>query len=492
MAQRSLQPLPSNGDLARLLDPRVLEIARAARDAGGRAVLVGGFVRDLHLGIQSKDIDVEVFGLQTDDLADLLRAVGPVKEVGRAFGVLRAGDLDVDFSLPRSETKVAAGHRGFDVTVDPELSYEEAARRRDLTINALSLDPLTGELLDPLNGLDDLRGGVLRACDAETFGDDPLRAIRVAQFAARLEMQPDPQLLWICHQQDLSELSPERIFVEMRKLLLRGVEPSIGLEILERTTLLRFFPELQALVGVPQDPIWHPEGDVWVHTLMVVDEAARQRLSGHLTDTTASSAEVRAEDEALMFAALCHDLGKAKTTFVEDGRIRSPGHDVAGEPKVESLLGRMRAPKDLIQRVKALTRHHLAPALLYGQNSTDRAYRRLARRLAHSGVSMQLLGRVARADHFGRTTDEALARRFPAGDHFIERSRALEVEARGPRDAVQGRHLIANGISPGPEFGRILHLCRELQDDTGMTDPEKILETVLQNEALQPRPSASD
>lgn len=478
MAERALHAVPSTDELHARLDPRLLDVAAAVRDAGGRALLVGGFVRDLRLGIASKDVDVEVFGVDTDALAGILGRLGPVKEIGRSFGVLRVGDLDVDFSLPRRERKVATGHRGFDVEVDPHMPLAEAARRRDLTINAMALDPLTGEFLDPLDGLDDLRAGLLRACDADTFGDDPLRAVRVAQFAARFEMQPDARLLWICHEQDLSELSAERIFTEMRKLLMKGVTPSNGLELLERTTLLRFFPELDALVGVPQDPEWHPEGDVWEHTLMVVDEAARQRLSGHLAETS-SSAEVRAEDEALMFAALCHDLGKATTTFLEDGRVRSPGHDVAGEPKVEALLGRMRAPQDLIRRVKTLTRHHLAPALLHQQNSSDRAYRRLARRLAAGGVSMQLLERVARADHFGRTTPDALARTFPAGDQFVARARALEVEAQGPRDAVQGRHLIARGIAPGPDFGRILHRCREIQDETGQKDPQAILDAAL-------------
>lgn len=481
MAQRSLHSTPDVDDLRQRLDPRVVTIATRVREAGGRALLVGGFVRDLRLGIDSKDVDLEIFGVDPEALTRILASVGPVKEIGRSFGVLRTGDLDVDISLPRRDRKVGPGHRGIAVEVDPGLSLEEAARRRDLTINAMSLDPLTGEFIDPLGGLEDLRSGLLRACDPASFGEDPLRAVRVAQFAARFEMQPDAQLLWICHEQDLSELSGERIFEELRKLLMKGVEPSIGLGLLERTSLLRFFPELDDLVGVPQDPQWHPEGDVWVHTLMVCDEAARLRMSGHAASLK-STREIRAEDEALMFAALCHDLGKATTTFAEKGRIRSPGHDVAGEPRVQSLLDRLRAPKDLIARVRSLTRHHLAPALLYQQHSTDRAYRRLARRLAASGVSMQLLARLARADHFGRTTPEALARRFPAGDHFVQRARALEVEAEAPSDVVQGRHLVARGIRPGPEFGHILHRCREYQDRTGAKDPEEILEAVLETE----------
>ena len=478
MAQRELTPLPTVDELHRRIDRRVIEVARAVRDAGGRALLVGGFVRDLRLGIASKDVDIEVFGLGPDTLVEILGHVGPVKEVGRAFGVFRVGDLDVDFSLPRRDRKVGPGHKGIEAEVDPNLSTEAAARRRDLTINAMSIDPLDGTFVDPLDGLRDLRAGMLRACDPDTFGEDPLRAVRVAQFAARFEMDADPKLLWICHEQDLSELSGERIFVEFRKMLMKGVVPSLGLELLERTSLLRFFPELDALVGVPQDAEWHPEGDVWIHTLMVVDEAARLRMTGHQASRP-STREIRAEDEALMFAAVCHDLGKATTTFAEGGRIRSPGHDVAGEPRVESLLGRMKAPKDLITRVKALTRHHLAPALFHQQKSTDRAYRRLARRLAAAGASMLLLERVARADHFGRTTHDALARRFPAGDAFIARARALEVEAEAPGDAVQGRHLVAHGLQPGPEFGHILHRCRAYQDETGERDPETILHAVL-------------
>jgi len=448
-------------------DARTLAICRAIRDAGGRALFVGGWVRDRLRGVEAKDVDVEVFGLELERVAELLSRFGEVIEIGRAFGVLRVKGLDVDFSLPRRDSKRSSGHRGFDVECDPRLDFASAARRRDLTINSISLDPLSGEVIDPHGGRADLERGVLRATDPAHFPEDPLRGLRVAQFAARFEMRPDDELIELCSRLDLSELPGERIFEELRKLLQKGAQPSIGLAFLERTRLLRFFPQLDAMRGVPQDPLWHPEGDVWVHTLMVVDEAARLR---------------RAEDDldlALMFGALCHDLGKPLTTSEQDGRIVSPAHDVEGDAPTRALLGHLRAPGVLIERVCAHVRHHLAPALLHKQNSSARAYRKLARRLESAGLSMVELERVARADHLGRTTSDALARQFPAGDAFLARAAELEVESHAIPDAVQGRHLIARGFSPGPEFGRILARCRELQDETGWNDPEQILAAVL-------------
>ena len=220
-------------------------------------------MRDGLLGHASKDWDIEVFGLDLDALQAVLERFGRVIAVGRAFGVLRLAELDVDFSLPRRDSKVGPGHRGFDVEVDPTLDFETASRRRDLTVNSMGLDPLTEELLDPHGGRADLEAGTLRAVDAATFPEDPLRGLRVAQLSARLSMEPDAELVALCRRLDLSEVSPERILEEFRKLLLQGVRPSLGLAFLRESGLLRHFPELEALVGVPQDPAWHPEGDVW-------------------------------------------------------------------------------------------------------------------------------------------------------------------------------------------------------------------------------------
>jgi tRNA nucleotidyltransferase (CCA-adding enzyme) len=450
------------------MDPDVLRLATAIGQAGGRALLVGGFVRDRLLGHESKDYDVEVYGLPLERLEAVLGELGEVIRIGRAFGVLRVKGLDIDISLPRRDSKTGRGHRGFQVELDPELSFADAARRRDLTINAMALDPLTDEILDAHGGQDDLKHGVLRATDASKFSEDPLRGVRVAQFAARFEMRPDDELLRLASELDLSELPGERLYEEFRKLLLLGKRPSLGFNFLLDTRLLRFFPELQALVDCPQDPEWHPEGDVWVHTLMVLDEAAGDR-SGN-----------EQEDLVLMFAALCHDLGKPPTTrTTEDGRIRSPGHEAAGIEPTRAFLNRLRAPGDLVDKVAALVRHHLAPAFYQAGGARASAYRRLARKLGAVGLDARVLYRHARADHFGRTTEDAVAREFPAGDAFLEKMEALDIAERGYGDVVLGRHLIARGLEPGAGFGPILRRCREIQDETGWDDPERILDAAL-------------
>ena len=471
------------------LDPRCVEIARAVRDAGGRALVVGGWVRDHLLGVRSKDVDIEVFGLEVARIESLLAGFGSVHAVGRAFGVFRVGGLDVDFSLPRRDSKRGSGHRGFDVTPDPSLGFAQAARRRDLTVNSIGIDPLTGEVLDPHGGRRDLERRVLRATDPERFPEDPLRGLRVAQLAARLEMAPDEELVALCRALDLSELSGERVFDEFGKLLLRAAKPSIGFKVLEDAGQLRFFPELDALRGVPQDPEWHPEGDVWVHTLMVLDAAATLRGAqtggaGTGRDWARTPGVERphddgADDLALMLGALCHDLGKPTTTERIGGRIRSHGHDVAGVAPTRTLLGRMRAPSALIDKVAALVEHHLAPALFIRNEATAKGYRRLARKLGGAGTGIELLVRVARADHLGRTTDDAKAGRFDAGDAFLAAARAHSVERTAPRDAVLGRHLIERGLRPGPGFGLILARCREIQDETGWTDPGRVLDRAM-------------
>ena len=452
---------------------RLLEIAAALREAGGRVVLVGGAVRDGLLGLQVKDLDVEVFNIELSPMTRVLAGFGEVLSIGRAFGVLVVRGLSIDFSLPRKDSKVAPGHRGFKIEFDPQLSFDKASRRRDLTINSMGIELESRELLDPHGGRADLEAGVLRATDPASFGEDPLRGLRVAQMAVRFCMTVDPKLIELCATLDLSELPGGRLYEEFRKLLLKGREPSRGLAFLRESSLLHHFPELVALIDVPQDPIWHPEGDVWLHTLMAIDSAARLRESGSKSESI--------EDEALMFAVLCHDFGKPTTTAHIDGRVRSRGHDRAGAGPTRVFLERLRASAKLVEMTVALVEQHLAPALLSEQGATPRAYRKLAGKLASAGVSMRLLERVARADHLGRTTQDALAGRFEAGDGFVAQADALEVGMKGPQDVVLGRHLIARGLTPSPEFAETLDRCRELQYETGLTDPQEILDRIMRN-----------
>jgi len=441
--------------------------ARAVEGAGGVALLVGGIVRDELLGLPSKDVDFEVFGLPMEKVNEILSRFGNVKEVGQQFGVLNIQELDWDVALPRREKKTGEGHKGFDVIPDPTMSVEDAARRRDLTINALSKDPLTDEIIDPLNGVADLKAGILRAADVNTFSDDPLRALRVAQFAARFDFDVDPQTLQLVAAQPLEQLPGERILPEFSKMLLKGQKPSKGIEVLHQANLLRYFPEIEALLGVPQEPKWHPEGDVYVHTLLVLDEAAKQRTGDP------------AFDLPLMLGALAHDFGKPVSTEEIDGYITSRGHEEAGIEPTRAFLGRMKAPLALIKQVETLVDTHLRPAILPG-TSGRKGYRKLGRTLGDADVSPELLAALSKADVLGRTTEEALRRDVSSQDKFLEdyHQHVTSVAAPGGKlvDSVSGKHLIAKGFKPGPDMGKFLALTRSIEDETAITDPDKLIE----------------
>ena len=458
MQAPALAPRPDFGDV----DPRLGKIAKAVHEAGGRALFVGGQVRDRLLGRTSTDMDVEVFGLTLERVESILGRFGRTRTVGRSFGVLRIDGLDADFSLPRRDNKTGPGHRGFAVEIAPGLDFATAARRRDFRINSIGYDPLSAEILDPHDGREDLAAKRLRVTDPSHFAEDPLRGLRAAQLAARFELEPDAELLALSSRLDLAELAPERMFAELRKHLLLGARPSVGFDFLRETGLVRFFPEVEALIGVPQDPRWHPEGDVWRHTMLALDRAAELRRGGK-------------DDEAFMFAVLCHDFGKP---LVTEGR-RSPGHDRAGVEPARRFLYRLRAPQRLIVEVGALVRDHLAPAWFVRNEAGPRAYRRLARRLEAAGTSLRLLVRVATADCLGRTTPAAARGEFPAGAVFLERAGAALPGLAAPAPAVRGRHLIERGFEPGPRIGRVLAACREIQDETGWSDPERILDRAL-------------
>ncbi len=442
-------------------------VAELVRRAGGRALIVGGYVRDRMLGLdETGEPDLEVFGLTAPLIERALGPLGRPRRVGRAFPVLRIGSLAVEIALPRRESKVGPGHLGFEAVADPHLTFKDAARRRDLTLNAMGLDPLTGEFLDPFGGKRDLAAGIMRATDPVHFPEDPLRGLRVAAFAARFGFRADAELTRLAAGLDPSELSRERIHDELLKTLLAPA-PSAGFRFLESSGLLRFLPEVAALAGVPQDAEHHPEGDVLTHTLMVLDEAAKRPVAP----------EVRA---TFQFAALCHDFGKPATTRTrKDGRIRSWGHDAHGAGVARGFLERLRARRAVVDQVEALTRRHLAPALFPRQGAKPAAYRRLAREMEAAGLTLELLLELSTADRLGRGTPVARSRRFPEGDEFRRQAEAAGVFRAAAKDAVLGRHLVARRIPPGPEIGRLLERSRDVQDRTGESDPDRILEQVI-------------
>jgi tRNA nucleotidyltransferase (CCA-adding enzyme) len=433
-------------------------------------MLVGGCVRDDLMGITPKDWDLEVYGVEPEMLRNILDNFAEannlsVDSVGESFAVYKLGP-QLDVSIPRRERKAGTGHRGFVVQGDPEMSFMEACSRRDFTVNAILKDPLTEEIVDPFNGRADIGTNVLRHVSPTTFAEDSLRVLRAAQFAARLGFDIAPETVEICKTIDVTDLPQERIWGELEKLLLRAKQPSIGLGWLYKLGVVdQLFPELAALVGVPQEPDWHPEGDVDVHTLMVVDEARK------LIDELDYPRQI-----AVMLGALCHDLGKPPTTEFVDGRTRSRGHDEAGVPLTESFLNTLGVYSlhgfDVRQQVIELVRYHLKPGEFYKVDAKnpvgDGAFRRLARK-----VEPDLLYRVAKADSLGRNPEWLPKEKWfdsAAQEWFIERVRSLQIEKKAPEPILMGRHLIELGLTPGPQFKRILDAVYEMQLDGQVTE----------------------
>ncbi len=479
MPPAPLPPLPSL--------PAALAEALRAVQAVGRPLLVGGCVRDWLAGRAAKDFDIEVYGLTPEQLAATLARFGSTDPVGRSFGVikLRLGGIDYDFALPRRETKTSAGHRGFAVGVDPALTPAEALARRDFTVNAMALDPFTGELLDPHGGRADLAAGVLRHTST-AFTEDPLRVLRALQFAGRFDLRLAPATVALCRgiSNTFAELPVERVWVEWEKWAAHSRHPAAGLRVLAETGWLVHFPEIAALVGTPQDPEWHPEGDVFVHTCHCCDALAA------LPAWQALAANVRRD---LMFAALAHDFGKPSTTRQEEkrGRLRwvSPDHDNAGGPLAETFLARIGSPLDSRPFVRVLVENHFAHlAWPAGGEPAPRFVRRLAHRLAPATIDQLVL--VLWADHLGRPP-----RRDPASEHRIEQlaaaARALAIADAAPKPILLGRHLIAAGLTPGPRFRALLDAAYEAQLDGAFTDEPGARAWLAQRSTNTPTPPAA-
>jgi tRNA nucleotidyltransferase (CCA-adding enzyme) len=316
-------------------------------------------------------------------------------------------------------------------------------------------DPLTGEYIDLYGGRDDLRNGIIRVVDPATFIEDSLRVLRAMQFAARFEFTIDPATVELCRSIDLSDLPAERIWAEVEKWLLQARRPSIGLQAASELGITeKLWPEIEALAGCPQDAASHPEGDVFIHTGMVLDEA--RKLIDDLS---------RPNQIAVMLGALCHDLGKPVTTKTEGGKVQAAGHEAASVALAENFFDRLKLftldNYDVRKQALALVEHHAVPyrwgrAHKAGEQITDGMFRRLALR-----VEPDLLYRVARADCLGRAGDFKPEHE----EWFIARVRELGIEERAPQALLLGRHLLALGLQPGKRVGKILRAVYELQLD---------------------------
>lgn len=417
-------------------------IAEAVAAQGGRVYYVGGLVRDKLLGRENKDVDIEVHGVNPEVLEAILDDLGTRTEMGASFGIYGLRHYEIDIAMPRKETATGRGHKDFAVFTDPFLGTKKAAMRRDFTINALMEDVITGEIVDHFGGQEDLRQGIIRHVNDMTFAEDPLRVLRAAQFAARFGFAVAPETTALCRRMDLTALANERIFAEMEKALLKAPRPSVFFAFLRQAQQLHhWFPEVETLIDVPQEPKHHPEGDVWNHTMLVLDQAAQMRSQAK-------------EPLAFMLSALCHDFGKPNTTAVKDGVIRSIGHEADGIAVAKRFLSRITKEVRLHKYVLNMVELHMRPNAMVKMHSGRKAMNHLF----DASVCPEDLLLLAKADHTGRPIDMDYA----PTEAFL-RERLIYFHEVMARPYVKGADLVAEGFQPGTDFGEVLAYAHKLR-----------------------------
>ncbi len=438
-------------------DKRVVnEIASAVNAYGGRTFYVGGYVRDKILGKENKDLDIEIHNIEPGELREILSQVGTIDErkVGDNFGIFALKGYDVDIALPRAEKPLGnGGHKDFIIDVDPYIGFEAACRRRDFTMNAMMQDVLTGEIIDPFGGLNDIKRKQIKHVDKDTFADDPLRVFRAAQFASRFNFSISGPTVVLSSSMDLSKLSHERVAAELDKALLKAEKPSVFFNELRRMDQLKsWFPEVYELIGCIQEPSHHPEGDVYTHTMLVLDEAAKVK-----------SRADRPRD--FMVASLCHDFGKPLVTEynAEKRKVTAYSHDIEGVALADAFVRRIYNDNELGKYVRNLTEYHMKPNMYLKAGSVDKKYMHLF----DESVSPNDLILLSRCDHMGRgmeinyECEEAM---------LFEKFGKYKCLMQQPH--VTGKDLLKLGYTPSPKFTEMLkftHDChlagldRELQ-----------------------------
>ncbi len=418
------------------------KIALAAARAGGRVYYVGGCVRDALLGLPVKDVDIEVHGIPPETLSEILDGCGEKITIGKSFGVFGLKGLSLDIAMPRTERPTGKGHRDFAIFVDPFLGIEKAAARRDFTVNAILKDVLSGEIADPFGGRDDLEKKILRRVSEKSFAEDELRVLRGAQFAARFGFSTSPETMNLYKTIDLKDLPRERVEGEMKKALLGAEKPSVFFEVLrEAGKLTDWFPELEATIGVGQNPLHHAEGDVWTHTLLVLDLCAGTR-------------ERAIFPYGLLCAALTHDLGKAVTTEIVNGQTHSYGHEEVGVPLAEAFISRLTGEERLKKVVSNHTLLHMKPNIIASANAPVKK----TNKLFDESLIPEDLILLSEADAKGSVG-------LKVNDHhtpFLEERLRVYREMM-ERPHVTGKDLIEAGLRPGEDLKETLAYAHKLR-----------------------------
>ena len=417
------------------LPKRLLAIAGEIREAGGRAFLVGGWVRDALLGKDCREYDVEVYDLTQDELVPILKKYGRTNLVGKAFGVIHLAmkGLSLDFSFPRTESKVGYGHRGFVVHTDEKLSFKEAALRRDFTINAMGMELPELTLCDPYGGIEDLKKGLLRHV-GPAFVEDSLRILRGVQFASRFALTLAPETVELCKTLSLADLSIERLFEEFKKWLLKPGKPSLGLRAFLDIRLNEFFPEVYPLRGS-----WDDLGETLDNM-----ESIRREL--------ASEGNALSDDQSMEFAFAAFLCGNPDTALNFLERITNETHLL----KIVPLLLKSYCELDF-----AIVND--APAL-----------RRLAVKLG--GLKLLCLLVKATPRKFYAEAGDA---EFP---EMLWRAAAnLDLLETAPQPYLMGKMLMDLGVKPGKQMGEIIKQSFELQLDGKIKSTDEAIEWASKN-----------
>ncbi len=419
----------------------VRKIAELVHDIGGTTYYVGGYVRDKLLGKKNKDIDIEVHGLTSEQLYNVLKNVGEPITVGNSFGIYSLRHYDIDISLPRKENDSGRGKNGITECIDPFIGTRKSALRRDLTMNSIMEDVLTGKIIDHFGGVDDIKNGVIRYVDERTFLEDPLRVLRVAQFSARFNFVVADETIELSRKISLDNIPRERVLGELEKALLKANQPSIFFEVLRKMNQLgTFFPEVERLIGVEQDPIHHPEGDVWNHTMLVLDAAAQMR-------------DGASYPFGFMLSALCHDFGKSVTTEVINNKIHSYQHEIAGVDIASGFIERLTNAAKLKKYVLNMVKLHMRPNQLATQNSSEKSMCRMF----DASVSCKDLLLLAKADHCSRPD----AKGYKDLENVLNHNLEIYLE-RISQPQVLGQDLIDAGFSPDKDFKETLEYAHKL------------------------------